>query len=55
VTYPAGKRINSRLTLVGQILSLTGIDELPQLLNVLLGEIFIVGRRNVARWPKYLC
>jgi lipopolysaccharide/colanic/teichoic acid biosynthesis glycosyltransferase len=51
VACAAGKRINPRMTQVGQILSLTGIDELPQLINVLLGEISIVGRRNVHRWP----
>jgi len=43
--------INPRMTGVGQILNLTGIDELPQLANVLLGEMSIVGRRNVHRWP----
>jgi lipopolysaccharide/colanic/teichoic acid biosynthesis glycosyltransferase len=52
VACTAGKRINRRrVTQVGQILSLTGIDELPQLINVLLGELSIVGRRNVYRWP----
>jgi lipopolysaccharide/colanic/teichoic acid biosynthesis glycosyltransferase len=44
-------RFNPRPTGVGQILSQTGIDELPQLINVLLGEMSIVGRRNVRRWP----
>jgi len=47
----AGNRIDQRMTQVGQILSLTGIDELPQLINVLRGEMSIVGRRNVCRWP----
>jgi lipopolysaccharide/colanic/teichoic acid biosynthesis glycosyltransferase len=46
-----GDRFNPTLTWVGQILSQTGIDELPQLFNVLRGEISIVGRRNVHRWP----
>ena len=54
VTCPAGN-INPRLTRVGQILSLTGIDELPQLINVLLGEMSIVGRRNVGGWPRSQC
>jgi polysaccharide biosynthesis protein PslA len=51
----AGNRINPHVTRVGQILSLTGIDELPQLISVLLGEMSIVGRRNVRRWPTSLC
>jgi lipopolysaccharide/colanic/teichoic acid biosynthesis glycosyltransferase len=55
VTCPADKRINPRLTRVGQILSLTGIDELPQLINVLRGEMSVVGRRNVGGWPRSLC
>jgi len=46
-----GNRIDRRITRVGQILSLTGIDELPQLINVLVGEMSIVGRRNIRRWP----
>jgi lipopolysaccharide/colanic/teichoic acid biosynthesis glycosyltransferase len=54
VTCPAGN-INPRPTRVGQILRLTGIDELPQLINVLLGEMSIVGRRNVGGWPRALC
>jgi lipopolysaccharide/colanic/teichoic acid biosynthesis glycosyltransferase len=32
-----------RLTRIGQILSETGIDEVPQLFNVLRGELSIVG------------
>ena len=36
-------RTNSRLTRVGRILNQTGIDELPQLVNVLRGEMSIVG------------
>jgi polysaccharide biosynthesis protein PslA len=55
VAFAAGNRINPRMTRVGQILSLTGIDELPQLLNVLRGEISIVGQRKVHRWPTSLC
>ena len=50
VAFAAGNRINPRMTRVGQILTLTGIDELPQLINVLRGEISIVGRRNFRRW-----
>jgi lipopolysaccharide/colanic/teichoic acid biosynthesis glycosyltransferase len=36
-------RIRPRQTRVGQILSWTGIDELPRLVNVLLGEMAIFG------------
>ena len=50
VAFAAGNRINPRTTRVGQILTLTGIDELPQLINVLRGEMSIVGRRNFRRW-----
>ena len=35
-----------QLTRVGRILSLTGIDELPQLFNVLRGEISFVGPQS---------
>jgi lipopolysaccharide/colanic/teichoic acid biosynthesis glycosyltransferase len=55
VAFAAGNRINPRMTRVGQILSLTGIDELPQLINVLRGEMSIVGRRSVRRWPTSIC
>ena len=34
-----GEQINRRLTRVGQLLRQTGIDELPQLFNVLRGEM----------------
>jgi lipopolysaccharide/colanic/teichoic acid biosynthesis glycosyltransferase len=55
VACAAGKGISQRVTRVGQILSLTGIDELPLLINVLRGEVSIVGRRNVRRWPTSIC
>jgi len=41
-----------RTTPVGQMLTQSGIDELPQLFNVLRGEMSISGRRNVYRWPS---
>jgi lipopolysaccharide/colanic/teichoic acid biosynthesis glycosyltransferase len=47
-TCVEGDRINPRVTQVGQILSETGIDELPQLFNVLRGEMSIVGPRPYA-------
>jgi|SRR5271169_1149780 len=43
-------QINRPLTWVGHMLVQTGIDELPQLFNVLSGEMSIVGRPNVHRW-----
>lgn len=55
VTCAAGDRINRRMTKIGQILSLTNIDELPQLISVLRGEMSVVGRRNVRRWPASIC
>jgi lipopolysaccharide/colanic/teichoic acid biosynthesis glycosyltransferase len=55
VAFAAGNRTNPRMTRVGQILSLTGIDELPQFINVLRGEMSIVGRRKVHRWPTSIC
>ena len=38
-----GKFSVQRLTRIGQALSETGIDELPQLFNVLRGELSIIG------------
>jgi polysaccharide biosynthesis protein PslA len=55
VTCAAGNRTNRRMTQIGQILSLTNIDELPQLISVLLGEMSVVGRRNVRRWSASIC
>jgi putative colanic acid biosynthesis UDP-glucose lipid carrier transferase len=51
VAFAAGNRINPRMTRVGQILSQTSIDELPHLINVLRGEMSIVGRLKIRRWP----
>ena len=50
-TYTEGNRTGQRATHVGQMLTQSGIDELPQLINVLRGEMSIFGRRNVYRWP----
>jgi lipopolysaccharide/colanic/teichoic acid biosynthesis glycosyltransferase len=53
-TCAESDHVKPSITWVGQILSETGIDELPQLFNVLRGEISIVGRRSVPRWPASL-
>jgi lipopolysaccharide/colanic/teichoic acid biosynthesis glycosyltransferase len=42
-TSAEADRSRSRLTRVGRILSQTGIDELPRLVNVLRGEMSIFG------------
>ena len=55
VAFATGNRINPPMTRIGQILSLTGIDELPQLTDVLRGEMSIVGRRTAGRWPTSIC
>jgi lipopolysaccharide/colanic/teichoic acid biosynthesis glycosyltransferase len=55
VTCAAGDRINRRMTKIGQILSLTNIDELPQLISVLLGDVSVVGRQNIRHWPASIC
>lgn len=44
-TGPAVRREDKRLTRVGRLIRRTSIDELPQLFNVLRGEMSIVGPR----------
>ena len=47
-------QLNLRFTRVGRIIRQAGIDELPQLLNVLRGEMSLVGPRAYSSRPEML-
>ncbi|UKN00131.1 sugar transferase [Paracrocinitomix mangrovi] len=41
--------LNDEVTLVGKVLRKTGIDELPQLLNIMSAQMFLVGPRPLTQ------
>jgi lipopolysaccharide/colanic/teichoic acid biosynthesis glycosyltransferase len=51
VEASSGNRNHARLTPIARIVGDSGIDELPRLFNVVRGNLSIVGRQNVPRWP----
>lgn len=41
--------VNEKVTVIGRILRKTGIDELPQLLNIMKGDLYFVGPRPLTQ------
>lgn len=47
-TYVKVKKADSRITRVGKFLRITSVDELPQLFNILKGDMSLIGPRPMS-------